>query len=348
MAACGLVLISMGLRDELDMSLRALEEARRCDRLYMETYTTVLDTDLERVSKLVGKPIQEAPRSLLEEEADKVLSEASEKTVGIIVGGDCLAATTHVTLLLEASRRSIPFKVVHGSSIYTAVSETGLFLYKFGRSVTMPVHGGVDTPYNVVCENLSRGLHTLVLLEADRESGEYVSVGEAVERLLEAEERVGRGVLDGDTLMVGAARIGWEDQLILADRAEHLAKTDFGRPPHVLVVPGNLHFMEAEALKALAGCPEELLREGVRTLRTTAEVVRRYLRSVDRVLGEVRRSAETLDERAKGVFEEAERYFMDAKHYFDRGDLTTALSAVAYSEGLLDALRMMGLIEFRW
>ena len=185
-------------------------------------------------------------------------------------------------------------------------------------------------------------------LEADWERGEYVSVGEAVERLLEAEERVGRGVLDGDTLMVGAARIGWEDQLILADRAENLAKTDFGRPPHVLVVPGSLHFMEAEALKALAGCPEEILREGARTLRTTAEVVRRYLRSVDRVLGEVRRSAETLDERAKGVFEEAERYFMDAKHYFDRGDLTTALSAVAYSEGLLDALRMMGLIEFRW
>ena len=347
MAACGLVLISMGLRDELDMSLRALEEAKRCDRLYMETYTTVLDTDLERVSKLVGKPVQEAPRSLLEE-ADKVLSEASEKTVGIIVGGDCLAATTHVTLLLEASRRSIPFKVVHGSSIYTAVSETGLFLYKFGRSVTMPVHGGVDTPYNVVCENLSRGLHTLVLLEVDQERGEYVSVGEAVERLLEAEERVGRGILDGDTLMVGAARIGWEDQLILADRAEHLAKTDFGRPPHVLVVPGSLHFMEAEALKALARCPEELLREGARTLRTAAEVVRRYLRSVDRVLDEVRRSAETLDERAERVFEEAERYFMDAKHYFDRGDLTTALSAVAYSEGLLDALRMMGLIEFRW
>ncbi len=344
----GLVLISLGLRDERDMSLRALEEARRCDSLYMETYTTVLDTDLERVSKLVGKPVKEASRKLLEENVDKVLSEASKKLVGIIVGGDCLAATTHVALIVEASKSRIPVRVVHGSSIYTAVSETGLFLYKFGRSVTMPVYGGADTPYNVVCENLSRGLHTLVLLEVDRERDRYVTVGEAVERLLEAEEREGRGFLDWDTLMVGAARVGWEDQLILADRAEHLAKTDFGRPPHVLVVPGSLHFMEAEALKALAGCPEELLREDVKPRRTTAEVVGKYLRSVDRVLSQVRDSAETLDERARMVLDEAERYFMDAKHYFDRGDLTTALSAIAYSEGLLDALRMMGLIEFEW
>ena len=344
----GLVLISLGLRDERDMSLRALEEARRCERLYMEAYTTVLDTDPERVSRLIGKPVTEASRELLEENADRLLSEASKMRVGLIVGGDCLAATTHVALLVEASKRRIPFRVVHGSSIYTAVSETGLSLYKFGRSVTMPLHGRADTPYNVVCENMSRGLHTLILLEADRKTGRHVSVGEAVEKLLEAEERAGRGLLDEETLMVGAARIGSVDQKILADRAGRLLKEDFGRPPHVLAVPGSLHFMEAEALKALAGCPEELLTHAARPRRSLADVIRRYLKSVDRVLGEVRSSKQALDERAGRVLEEAERYFMDAKHYFDKGDLATALSAVAYSEGLLDALRMMGLVEFEW
>jgi len=33
---------------------------------------------------------------------------------------------------------------------------------------------------------------------------------------------------------------------------------DFGVPPHTLIFPGKLHFMEAEALITLAGAPEEV------------------------------------------------------------------------------------------
>ncbi len=41
-------------------------------------------------------------------------------------------------------------------------------------------------------------------------------------------------------------------------------------------------------------------------------------------------------------------YLSDAKHYFSLGDYVTSLSCVAYSEGLLDALRLTGSIEFEW
>jgi diphthine synthase len=40
----------------------------------------------------------------------------------------------------------------------------------------------------------------------------------------------------------------------------HILDFDFGQPPHGLIFPGRLHFMEAEALIVLAGAPETLRR----------------------------------------------------------------------------------------
>jgi diphthine synthase len=40
-----------------------------------------------------------------------------------------------------------------------------------------------------------------------------------------------------------------------------LLNADFGPPPHVLLVPGKLHFLEAEALRVFAGAPAEAVDE---------------------------------------------------------------------------------------
>ena len=115
-----LTLISIGLADEKDLSLRALEAARGCDALYAELYTTVLDTDVQRLAVLIGKPVEPLPRSGFEEASDALLNEARNSRVGVLVGGDALSATTHTSLLIEARKRGIPTKVVHGSSVLTA------------------------------------------------------------------------------------------------------------------------------------------------------------------------------------------------------------------------------------
>ena len=52
-----LYLISLGLCDEKDMSLKALETAKKCEALYIELYTTKLETTVEKLSKLIGKKI---------------------------------------------------------------------------------------------------------------------------------------------------------------------------------------------------------------------------------------------------------------------------------------------------
>ena len=49
--------------------------------------------------------------------------------------------------------------------------------------------------------------------------------------------------------------------LVRADKIKNLINSDFGGPLHCLMIPGDLHFMEAEALIELADAPKELFED---------------------------------------------------------------------------------------
>ncbi|HIE13818.1 TPA: DUF357 domain-containing protein [Candidatus Bathyarchaeota archaeon] len=76
----------------------------------------------------------------------------------------------------------------------------------------------------------------------------------------------------------------------------------------------------------------------------------KYIRKTERALNKVVRTGriEVDNSLVTGVIEEAKRYLEDAKFYLRKGMATTSLASIAYSEGLLDALRMLGLAEFSW
>lgn len=344
----GLFLISVGLSDEKDMSLRALEEARGCDVLYAEMYTTKLNTDAERLGVLIGKPVEELSRSRLEEEAEVILDEAEKRRVGVLVGGDCLTATTHISLLIDARQRGIPTRVVHGSSILTAVAETGFSLYKFGRTVTLPLpsRGPADTVLDAVEENLEHGLHTLILLDLEAEEGLHLTIDRATAILIEGDRP---NVFNVETVVVGVARLGSENPLIRAGKAGELLETDFGEPPHALIVPGRLHFMEAEALKTL-GCCQDSALVGEKPRAELDLLVEKYVRICRGALDGLRMVTlprEVGEGEVKDLIAEAERYLRDAMYYAPES-VATALASVCYSEGILDALRLLGLVEFEW
>ena len=350
----GLTLLSIGLSDEMDMSLRALEEARSCDVLYSELYTTMLKTGVGELSRLIGRPVTLLKRRELEEGAERILKEAEGKKVGIIVGGDCLTATTHISLLLEAKKRGIETQVIHGSSILTAVAETGLSIYNFGKTVTMPLpHEGEPpaSPYRVLRENLERGLHTLLLMDLDVEKGRYLTVNEAMRQLLEAEGNACKGVFTEETLALCAARLGSGSATIKGGRVKNLLDLDFGPPPHILIVPGRLHFVEEEALKVLAGCSDEDLKDRERYTEDLRARTERYIRGSERVLAELRllplpvRVDEPL---VREIIGYAGMYLKDAKYYLEEGRMSSALVSVCYCEGILDALRMLKVIDFEW
>ncbi len=84
---------------------------------------------------------------------------------------------------------------------------------------------------------------------------------------------------------------------------------------------------------------------------TLEELVTKYIRGADRVfkeIGQVPNNVHLNEEETKTVFESAKRYLEDAKYYQENGKLETSLTSVAYCEGLLDALRLLGAVEFSW
>jgi FAD synthetase len=81
------------------------------------------------------------------------------------------------------------------------------------------------------------------------------------------------------------------------------------------------------------------------------ELITKYIRGADRVveeIGELPENVQVNEEEAKTVFDWAKRYLEDAKYYQEKGKLETSLTSVAYCEGLLDALRLLGVVEFSW
>ncbi len=54
------------------------------------------------------------------------------------------------------------------------------------------------------------------------------------------------------------------------------------------------------------------------------------------------------EEMVASVMSCAKDYLEDAKYYKAQGNLETSLTSVAYCEGLLDALRLIGAVNFEW
>ena len=253
-----LVFIGLGLYDERDMSLRALDEARACDVLFAEFYTSALrGTTVERLAALIGKPVAALRREDVESGA-VIVQQAAARRVGFLVPGDPMMATTHVDLRLRAAEAGIPTRIVHGSSIFTAaIALLGLQAYKFGRTTTIPIpeKGFRPTsPVDVIAANCAAGLHTLVLLDL-KEDGRFLTANEALRYLIE----VGGAKFPPGTFVCVVGGAGSPSPVVRADRAERLVAADLGPPLHCLVVPGTLHFAEREALRALAGAPEDAL-----------------------------------------------------------------------------------------
>ena len=245
-----LYFIGLGLSDEKDISVKGLEAVERCGAVYLEHYTSVLNCAKQDLEKFYGKRVILATRALVEQDAEAtILKDAAEKDTAFLVIGDPFCATTHVDLYLRARKAGIACRIIHNASVISAVGVTGLQVYKFGKTTSIPFRNEqVDSPYEAMKENRKMGMHTLFLLDLDPIEGRYMTVGDAIRYLLRAALRKGDGVFKDSTLCVGCARLGAKDQIIKAGSASQLLKADFGKPVHCLIVPGQLHFVEEEAL----------------------------------------------------------------------------------------------------
>ncbi|MFB6118333.1 diphthine synthase [Halosegnis sp.] len=252
-----LTFVGLGLWDERSVTVAGQEAIRAADRVFAEFYTSQLaGTDVDSLAAHHDVEIEVRDRAGVEQDPEPVLAAAADGDAVFLTAGDTMISTTHVDLRLRAHDRGIETRLIHGTTAASAAASlTGLQNYRFGKATTLPfpyAHGGEGVPASV-CEtinaNRERGLHTLVYLDIKQERGEYMTASRAAELLAADYE---------DCLGVAVCRAGSPAPVVAADRLRQLADRSFGDPLHLLVIPGDLHHVEAEALQTLAGAPAGL------------------------------------------------------------------------------------------
>ncbi len=330
-----LIIAGLGVSPRSTAPLSLLERCRGA-RTYLDVYTTYMDEEeivwLEEALGAIraGREDLESP--------EKILGEASTGDVCLLVYGDPYIATTHQSLRVMAMRRGIPVRTIYSSSFINAVlGECGLHAYKLGfiGSILRGDVGSRNYVYRQVGRTLELRRHSVII-----PTGYNGSLGDLFEDLSAAERNFKEGFFSDDTYLIAVSRAGKDDQRIVAGTLGELAKDKPQiKEPFSLVVPGELHFTEEEALEALG------LKVNSNVKKSTAEL--RTSRIIQKVRNAVKKADQRLIDKYRGVFENSELYLRDAEELLAQGDPSTALMQAAYAEGLIDALRLLG-EDIKW
>jgi diphthine synthase len=346
-----LLLVGLGTQGTDSIPHGALELVKRCDHVYSDLYTSPWPDGLSaEVGRLVGKTLAPATRILLED-GRKILEESSSSSVALLCMGDPLVATTHMTLRLRAMEMGVPVRVLYSSGVVnTLFGETGLHMYKLGRIITLvrSTPAALSSVYSAAKETLGLGLHTVLLLEFSYDEGFHLKPSDGLEMLRKVEANYKLGVFSDERLVLVASRLGWPDQRIVAGPIGELRGMEYGQPPHCIILPGPLHFTEEEALSRLAKADRS-------KLSTTAlvppgrTIVERTVAKTNAALKVARELATAPSMPDLGdVFENVEAYISDAERFLLEGKPELALVEAGYAEGLLDSLRLQGILKMTW
>ena len=233
-----LYLIGLGL-NEKGISLEGLEAVKKCEKVYLESYTVDFLYPKENLEKIIGKKISISDREFVENL--KILNEAKNVDVALLVYGSPLMATTHITINEEAEKRKIMVKVIQAASVFDAVAETGLQLYKFGKIVSIPKWQENYNPesfVNIIKENKKINAHSLILVDIGLELKDALEQMEISTR--NKKMKIGK--------IIVCSRLGTKDSKIIYDKIENL-KNENIKKPFCIIIPGELHFVEESILE---------------------------------------------------------------------------------------------------
>lgn len=236
-------LIGLGL-DKKDLSLKAMEAIKKCKKIYLETYTSIMPCKTKELEKVLKKKVFEAGREQIENKGEELLKEAKKYDIALLVAGDPLAATTHINLFLEAKKLNLKVRVIHAPSILAAIAETGLQLYKFGKTASIPKWQENYEPesfYDIILENLKIQAHTLLLLDIGLDAKEALSC------IKKISEKKSDDILTRN--FVVCSLVGTEKFFFKVGKIDELLKEkEEFKLPACIILPSSLHFLEAEML----------------------------------------------------------------------------------------------------
>lgn len=233
-----LYLIGLGLTKE-SIGIEAKKICQEADRVYLEGYTVDFPYSKPDLEEVIGVEIKTLNRK--DVESDRLVSEAKNKDIALLVYGSPLMATTHISLVLEAEKAGIDYRVIHNTSIFDAVSNTGLQPYKFGKIGSIPdweKKGKSKSFIDIIEGNMKIKAHTLLLVDIGLEFEK--ALGELKEA---SDNKIKR--------MVVCSQLGTEKEEIYFDSVDELEKMDV-KKPYCFIIPSKLHFREKEVLEKVS------------------------------------------------------------------------------------------------
>jgi diphthine synthase len=237
-----LYLIGLGLNVD-GISKYGLGIVKKCKKVYLENYTTEFPYSQGELQEVIGKKLIPTDRNFVE--GLEIIDEAARMDVCLLVYGSPLTATTHITLLQEARKSKVRYKVIYNASIFDAIAETGLQLYKFGKISSMPKWSeeknfSPESFMEIVQQNNSMKAHSLILVDIGLE------FRDAITQLKKAAEKHKISLKK----IVVCQALGTKKRKILYRDIDELEVYSGIKAPYCLIIPSKLHFIEKEVLEA--------------------------------------------------------------------------------------------------
>ncbi len=231
-------LIGTGL-NENSLTAEALEAIKESDEVFLENYTVDFPYTLEQLETSTVVKIQKLNRSEVEDES--IIEKAKDKNISLLVYGDSLSATTHTQLLLACKKANVEARVFHNASILTAIAETGLQPYKFGKISSMPTwtdNWKPDSFMDYIKQNHSIQAHSLLLIDI------ALPIDKALEQLKQAAKN---HKIKLDKIIV-CKNLGTKTSKIIYDKIENIKDIP---SPFCFIIPSELQEMEKDFLDSL-------------------------------------------------------------------------------------------------
>src|SRR5438270_176068 len=239
--------VGIGVNGYKGLSIQALEVLKNCDTIYFERFTSAIsDDDIHGLNSLIKKNCNDDDNNndrvirpvdrWFVEDGRAILDESKSKEIVLLTYGDPLVATTLTELYVRAVKRSTKVNIIHNASgITSLIGETGLHVYKFGRTVTMMSDfQSAISVYNVLFDNLLVGSHTLVLTEYNSDNNKlfFLDPRHVFQALSKVEQDLKYRAFLEETFVIIASRIGTDQQKIISGKVKSLINRDFGTGPH--------------------------------------------------------------------------------------------------------------------
>lgn len=231
-----LYIIGLGL-NERGISKEGLLVLEKCKKIYLEGYTVDFPYDINELK--FGKKIEFLERK--DVESNRLIKEAKSIPIALLVYGCPLFATTHISLILDAEKQGVKTRIIYSASVFDAIAETGLQLYKFGKISSMPAWRNNYEPtsfLDFVEQNLSISAHSLILAD----------IGLNFKKALVQLEMASQNKNLKLNKIIVCSKLGTEEARISYATPEILRKKEI-EAPFCFIIPGEMHFMEKEALE---------------------------------------------------------------------------------------------------